>query len=94
MTVCSCGSSRRSPGAHLGDAVTFAIGVGLHESRRVQHFASLAYRWSGVEGVLVLKGLAIPGDAGILVASSTRFPRLFVWEPPRQQAWRARLVAT
>jgi hypothetical protein len=67
-------------GAQLGDAITFAIGVGLHGiGLESNSLATLAYRWSGVEGVLVVKGLAIILTLGVLVVSSSRFPRLFVW---------------
>ncbi len=42
-------------------------------------FASLAYRWHGLDGVLILKGGAILMTLAVLVAGAARFPRLFVW---------------
>lgn len=67
-------------GGQLADAITFAIGVGLHGIRLESNgFATLAYTWNGVPGVLLLKGAAILFTLAVLVASSTRFPRLFVW---------------
>jgi hypothetical protein len=64
----------------LADAASFAIGVALHGiALEANGFAALAYRWQGVEGVLLMKGAALLITLGVLVASSGRFPRLFVW---------------
>ena len=66
--------------AQLADAFTFTIGVsrfgiGL-ESNAI---ASTLFRENGLDGVLVAKGLALLVTIGLLVATSTRFPRLLVW---------------
>ena len=66
--------------AQLIDALTFTIGVsrfgiGLESNG----FATLAYHWNGVPGVLLMKGGAIVFTLAVLVASAGRFPRLFVW---------------
>jgi hypothetical protein len=64
----------------LADAATFAVGVALHGiGLESNGFASLAYRWQGVDGVLLLKGGALVLTLAALVASAGRFPRLFVW---------------
>jgi hypothetical protein len=64
----------------LADAVTFALGVRLHGiGLESNGFATLAYHWNGIDGVLLLKGGAILFTLAVLVASATRFPRLFVW---------------
>lgn len=64
----------------LADAITFAVGVGLHGiGLESNGFASLAYQWNGVGGVLLLKGGAILITLAVLVASAERFRRLFVW---------------
>ena len=67
-------------GGQLADAVTFAVGVGLHGiGLESNGFATLAYHWNGVPGVLLMKGGAIVFTLAVLVASAGRFPRLFVW---------------
>jgi hypothetical protein len=64
----------------LADAATFAIGVALHGiSLEANGFATLAYRWHGLDGVLLLKGAALVITLAVLVAGSSRFPRMFVW---------------
>lgn len=64
----------------LADAATFAFGVSLHGiSLEANGFAGLAYRWHGLDGVLILKGAAIVFTLAVLVAGASRFPRLFVW---------------
>jgi len=64
----------------LADTITFAVGVGLHGiGLESNGFASLAYQWNGVGGVLLLKGAAILVTLAVLVASASRFRRLFVW---------------
>ena len=64
----------------LADAATFALGVGLHGIRIESNgFASLAYQWHGLDGVLILKGAAIVFTLGVLVTGAARFPRMFVW---------------
>ncbi|HEY8179172.1 MAG TPA: hypothetical protein VIH33_02125 [Candidatus Limnocylindria bacterium] len=64
----------------LADAATFVFGVGLHGiALESNGFASLAYRWHGLDGVLLLKGAALVLTLGVLVAGATRFPRMFVW---------------
>ena len=64
----------------LADAASFALGVGLHGIKLESNgFASLAYQWHGLDGVLILKGAAIVLTLGVLVAGASRFPRLFVW---------------
>jgi hypothetical protein len=64
----------------LADAATFAVGVALHGiGLESNSFAALAYRWDGVQGVLLFKGGAILVTLAVLVATAARFPRLFVW---------------
>ena len=64
----------------LADAATFVIGTGLHGiAIESNGFASLAYRWHGLDGVLMLKGAAILLTLAVLTAGAARFPRLFVW---------------
>ena len=64
----------------LADAATFAVGVSLHGiGLESNGFATLAYRWQGLDGVLLLKGFALLITLAALVASAGRFPRLFVW---------------
>lgn len=64
----------------LADAATFVFGVGLHGIKLESNgFASLAYQWHGLDGVLILKGAAILLTLAVLVAGATRFPRMFVW---------------
>ena len=64
----------------LADAATFAFGVTEHGIRlEANGFAGLAYRWHGLDGVLILKGAAIVITLAVLVAGFSRFPRLFVW---------------
>jgi hypothetical protein len=64
----------------LADAATFAAGVAMHGiGLESNSFAGLAYRWHGVDGVLLVKGAAIVLTIGLLASTSTRFPRLFVW---------------
>lgn len=59
----------------LADAATFAVGLALHGiGLESNGFASLAYRWQGVDGVLLLKGGALPITLAALVASATPFP--------------------
>jgi hypothetical protein len=66
--------------AQLGDAFTFTIGVsrfgiGL-ESNGV---AAWLYGATGLDGVLMVKGGVLLATIGVLVATSTRFPRLLMW---------------
>ncbi len=64
----------------LLDAATFALGVDLHGIRLESNgFAVLAYRWGGIDGVLLLKLGVILTVLGILVLTARRFPRLLVW---------------
>jgi hypothetical protein len=64
----------------LADAATFALGVSFHGIKlEANGFATLAYRWHGLDGVLILKGAAIVLTLAVLVAGANRFPRLFVW---------------
>ena len=64
----------------LADATTFVLGVGMHGiALESNGFASLAYRWHGLDGVLLLKGTALILTLAVLVTGASRFPRLFVW---------------
>jgi len=64
----------------LADAATFMLGATLHGiGLETNGFAALAYRWHGLDGVLLLKGGAIVFTLLVLVGTATRFPRLFVW---------------
>jgi len=64
----------------LADAATFVLGVTFHGiSLEANGFATLAYQWHGLDGVLILKAVAILLTLGILVAGASRFPRMFVW---------------
>ena len=64
----------------LADAATFVIGVTIHGiALESNGFASLAYRWHGLDGVLLLKGGVLVLTLAVLVAGASRFPRLFVW---------------
>jgi hypothetical protein len=64
----------------LADAATFVLGVTMHGiSLEANGFATLAYRWHGLDGVLIMKGAAIIITLAVLVAGAGRFPRLFVW---------------
>ena len=42
----------------LADAATFVIGTAAWHALESNGFASLAYRWHGLDGVLILKGAA------------------------------------
>ena len=56
----------------LADAATFVFGVGLHGIELESNgFASLAYQWHGLDGVLILKGAAILLTLAVLVAGAT-----------------------
>ena len=64
----------------LADAATFVLGVTFHGiSLEANGFATLAYRWHGMDGVLILKAVAILITLAVLVMGAARFPRLFVW---------------
>ncbi len=64
----------------LADAATFALGVDLHGiGLESNGFAVLAYRWGGIDGVLLLKLAVILTVLGVLVLTARRFPRLLVW---------------
>ena len=64
----------------LADAMTFAVGVSLHGIHLESNgFATLAYRWHGLDGVLLLKGAVILVILAVLVAAANRYPRLFTW---------------
>ena len=64
----------------LADAATFMVGASLHGiGIEANGFAALAYRWHGLDGVLLLKGAAILLTLAVLVSTAARFPRLFVW---------------
>ena len=66
--------------AQLADAATFTIGAALHGiALESNSFAALVYSWSGLGGVLLLKGGAILVTLALLVISAQRYPRLFVW---------------
>jgi hypothetical protein len=66
--------------AQLADALTFTIGVSRYgiglESNGI---AAMLFRFGGLEAVLIVKGLALVATIGLLVATVSRFPRLFVW---------------
>ena len=66
--------------AQLADALTFTIGVsrfgiGL-ESNGI---AAVLFRAGGLDAVLLTKGAVLICILALLVATATRFPRLFVW---------------
>jgi hypothetical protein len=64
----------------LADAATFMLGASIHGiGIEANGFAALAYRWQGLEGVMLLKGAAIVMTLALLAAASRRFPRLFTW---------------
>ena len=64
----------------LLDAITFSLGVNLHGIQLESNgFAVLAYRWGGVDGVLLLKLFVILAVLALLVLTARRFPRLLVW---------------
>jgi len=64
----------------LADAMTFAFGVAIHGIHLESNgFATLAYRWHGLDGVLLLKGGVILVVLAALVAAANRFPRFFMW---------------
>jgi hypothetical protein len=64
----------------LADAATFVFGVAVHGIHiESNSFAALAYRWHGLDGVLLLKGGAILLTLAVLIAGANRFPRLFTW---------------
>ena len=66
--------------SQLADATTFAYGVARHGIHLESNgFAALAYRWHGIDAVLLLKGGAILVTLSVLVAGANRFPRLFMW---------------
>ncbi len=66
--------------AQLADAATFTVGAAIHGiGLESNSFASLAYSWNGLDGVLMMKCAAILVTLGLLVVSARRFPRLFVW---------------
>lgn len=66
--------------AQLADAATFTLGEALHgigiESNGL---ARLVYHAGGLDGILMLKGAVILGTLAILLLTSRRLPRLFVW---------------
>jgi hypothetical protein len=64
----------------LADAASFMVGATLHGiGLESNGFAALAYRWHGLDGVLLMKGGAILLTLALLVGTARRFPRLFVW---------------
>jgi hypothetical protein len=64
----------------LADAMTFLVGASIHGiTVEANGFAVLAYRWHGIDGVLLLKGAAILMTLLVLVAGANRYPRLFMW---------------
>jgi hypothetical protein len=66
--------------AQLTDALTFTIGVGRFGiGLESNGFAAWLYRAGGLDGVLLAKGAVLLVTIAVLVASATRFPRLFVW---------------
>jgi hypothetical protein len=66
--------------AQLADAATFTLGAAIHGiGLESNGFAALAWRWNGLDGVLLMKGGAILVTLTLLVLSARRFPRLFVW---------------
>ena len=66
--------------AQLADALTFTIGVSTFgiglESNGI---ASMLYKISGLDGVLMAKAAVLLATIGLLVATAPRFPRLLVW---------------
>ena len=66
--------------AQLADALTFTIGVGRFGiDLESNGFAALLFGAAGFTGVLIFKGVVLLATIGLLVATSTRFPRLLVW---------------
>jgi hypothetical protein len=64
----------------LADALTFLLGASIHGiTIEANGFAALAYRWHGIDGVLLLKGAGILMTLVVLVAAASRYPRLFMW---------------
>jgi hypothetical protein len=64
----------------LADAATFAFGSAIHGIEiEANGFAAMAYRWHGLDGVMLLKGGAILLTLSVLIAGMARFPRLFLW---------------
>jgi hypothetical protein len=66
--------------AQLVDALTFTIGVsrfgiGLESNG----LAVWLYRSSGLDAVLIAKGVVILASIGLLVFATSRVPRLLVW---------------
>ena len=59
----------------LADAATFVLGVTFHGiSLEANGFATLAYRWHGLDGVLILKAVAILITLGVLVMGAASLP--------------------
>ena len=66
--------------AQLADAFTFTLGVSRFGiSLESNGIAVLIYRYGGLEGVLLAKGMALLITLGLLVLTAPRFPRLLVW---------------
>jgi hypothetical protein len=66
--------------AQLTDALTFTIGVSRFGIELESNgLAAWLYGATGLEGVLLAKGVVLLTTIGVLVATSTRFPRLLVW---------------
>ena len=64
--------------AQLADACTFAVWVSANGVLgEANPFAVVAYQQLGIEGLLILKGLAILAVLALLVASAGRFRRVF-----------------
>ena len=66
--------------AQLADALSFTIGVSRFGiDLESNGLAAWLYGATGLDGVLLLKGGVLLATIGVLVATSTRFPRLLVW---------------
>ena len=66
--------------AQLTDALTFTIGVSRFGiDLESNGLAAWLYGATGLDGVLIAKGVVLLTTIGLLVATATRFPRLLVW---------------
>lgn len=66
--------------AQLADALTFTIGVSRFGiDLESNGFATLLYRSSGLDGVLLVKLAVLIATIGLMVVAAGRFPRLLVW---------------
>jgi hypothetical protein len=66
--------------AQLADALTFTIGVSRFGiDLESNGFAAWLYRTSGLDGVLLAKGMVLLTTIGLMVLAANRFPRLLVW---------------